>query len=84
MLRVREEPNERWIESCDEEDGLFTESLRIGEAARSLPRYVSMREPSIVGGGSTGKKGGRVYESNPTGPIQYIEPLNPKWVSYSS
>jgi hypothetical protein len=68
MFRVREGTDERWIESYDEEDGSFTENWNTGIAERSQPHCESMSEPSIVGGASTGKKGGRVYGSNPTDP----------------
>jgi hypothetical protein len=50
-----------WIELYAEEDGLFTENLNVGKAERLQQRYDSMRERFIVGGGSTGKKGGRGY-----------------------
>ena len=49
---------------CVVEDGLFIENLNVGKAKRSQQHYELMREPSIVGGGSTGKKGGKVYKSN--------------------
>ncbi len=48
-----------WIGNCDEEDGLSIESFRVGEASRSRQLYESIREQSIAGGRSTGKKGGR-------------------------
>jgi hypothetical protein len=55
-----------WIELCSEEDGSFPENLNTGRAERSRQRYESMREQSIVGGGSTGQRG--VYGSNQTDP----------------
>jgi hypothetical protein len=54
-----------WIELYAEEDGSFAENSIIGRAGRSRQRYESVREQSIAGGRSTGKKGGRVYGSNP-------------------
>ena len=66
----------RWNKNYEEEDGLFTGNLETGRALRSQQLYKLMREQSIVGGESTGNKGGRGYASNLTGPIQYIEPLN--------
>jgi phosphoenolpyruvate carboxylase len=77
MFRVeRDEAKQRWIVNLDVEDGSFTESWNTGKAERSLQRYGLMRERFIVGGGSTGRKGGRVYESNLTDPTRSIEPLN--------
>ena len=68
MFRVEEnEARQRWIVNFGAEDGSSVESFRVGEAGRSLQRYELMREQSTVGGMSTGKKGGRVYTSNPTG-----------------
>jgi hypothetical protein len=64
-----------WIELCVEEDGLFTGNLNVGKAKRSLPHYESRREQFIVGGGSTGKKGGRDYMSNQEGPTITTRPV---------
>jgi hypothetical protein len=64
----RKAARKRWIENYDGEDGSLAESLRVAEVRRSLQHYESMREPSIVGGTSTGSMGGRVYKSSPTNP----------------
>ncbi|HKZ40554.1 MAG TPA: hypothetical protein VJ044_06300 [Candidatus Hodarchaeales archaeon] len=45
---------------------MSVESFRVGEAGRLRQRYELMREQSAAGGGSTGKKGGRVCGSNLT------------------
>jgi hypothetical protein len=69
MFRVEgNEARQRWVVNLGGEDGLFVESFRVGEAGRSLQRYELMREQSIAGGESTGKRGGWVYKSDPTGP----------------
>jgi hypothetical protein len=65
-----------WRVNFGVEDGLFVESFRVGEAWRSQQRYELMREQSTAGGESTGKKGGRVYKSDPTDLTRFIEPLN--------
>ena len=85
MFRVElEAARQRWIGNCDEEDGSFTENSDTGKAERSQQRYESMREPSTVGGESTGNMGGRAYTSSPIGPTQYIEHLNQQRNSSSS
>ena len=57
MFRVEERSAKHWwIMSCDGEDGSFIENWNIGKAERSQQRYGLMREQSIAGGGSTGKK----------------------------
>jgi hypothetical protein len=66
MFRVEPEAaRDRWIENTDGEDGSSIESLTVGEVKRSLQRYKSMREQSIVGCASTGNMGGRASTSNP-------------------
>ena len=82
MFGVREKVDERWIGNWDEEDGLFTGNWRGGRVKRLQQHYGLMRELSIVGGRSTGNRGGRVYGSNPTDPTQYVEHSNPQLTSY--
>jgi hypothetical protein len=60
QLRTR---RKRWIEKYGVEDGSFTENWNTGKTQRSQQHYRSIREQSIVGGGSTGNKGGRAYAS---------------------
>jgi hypothetical protein len=64
-----------WIEPYVKEDGLFTENWNIGIAERLRQRYESVRGLSIVGGVSTGKKGGRGSESNREDLITTTRPL---------
>jgi hypothetical protein len=65
MFRVEEnEARQRWIGNCDEEDGSFTENSNTVKAEILQQLYESMRERSIAGGGSTGKKGGRGLHLN--------------------
>jgi hypothetical protein len=67
MFRIKwDRVSQWWIVNFGVEDGLFVESFRVGEVRRSQQRYELTRERFIVGGGSTGKKGGRVYKSDPT------------------
>ncbi len=84
MFRVRSKADRRWIENCDEEDGSFTENWNTGIAKRLQQHYGLMNERSIVGGVSTGNKGGRGCESNLTDHTQFIEPLKTQWNSSSS
>jgi hypothetical protein len=59
-----EAARQQWIVNFGVEDGSFIENSNTGKAERSRQRYELMREQSIAGGGSTGKKGGRVLHLN--------------------
>ena len=82
-IDLREERS-KWIGNYGEEDGSFIENLETGTAERLQQLCGLMRELSIVGDGSTGKKGGRGYASNPIDPEEFIEPHRPRQNSSSN